>query len=220
MMGARYVAVLLVLLASGTVEGQQREESEIERDARLARQSGGLVAGVWLLDIPDPAGAVSVSTSPYVEGYYRRGLDRHLAVESSVGVLRREETERRASTIGGETTNRRTSWIVPLMTGLRFYPTDPGARLEPYVGAGIGLALGIQEQSGDAGGLLGGSGGTSMETGFGFNGTAGVELALSRVFRLTGGAGYQWVRFGNDVGAAGTYRGLRATGGFVYRFQY
>jgi hypothetical protein len=220
MRAAVYMAAALMLLASGGVAAQQRAESELERNARLARQSGGIVAGAWLLEGVATAANVNASAWPYMEGYYRRGLDRHLAVESSIGLLRREETERSTGAIGGETTTRRTSYVVPLLTGLRFYPTSPGARIEPFIAAAIGLGLGIQEQEGAAGGLLGGGGGTTMETGFGFNGTAGLEVALTPAFGVTGGAGYQWTRFGTAVGPVDTYRGVRVTGGLVYRFQF
>lgn len=209
---------LAVLMVGAPVAGQ-RAESEPELNARLARQAGGLVAGFWDVRGVERAG-VTASAWPLIEGFFQRGMDRHLALESTVGLFRREETEVTSGGLGGERETRRTAYVVPLLTGLRFYPTQPGSTVEPWVGGAVGLGLGIEETAGTGGTLLGGSGGTRVETGFGFRGTAGVEVALSRAFRVGAGGGYQWMRFGAPVGATDTYRGLRATAGLTYRFQY
>jgi hypothetical protein len=209
---------LLLAAAATHASAQQRPESPQEVEARLARQGAGLMFGVWNVQGVDREG-VAASTWPFIDGYFQRGLDRHLAIESTAGLWRREETETRGG-LTGQTTTRRTTYVVPLLTGLRFYPTEPGTRIEPFVSGAIGFALGIEDNEGAGGGLLGGGGGTRVETGFGFRAAGGVELALSRAFGVAGGAGYQWIRFGSPVGAVDTYRGIRVTGGLTYRFQY
>jgi outer membrane protein W len=209
---------LILLLGSAAGSAQQRPESEQEVNARLARQGAGLFAGIWNVQETERTGVVS-STWPLLEGYFQRGMDLHLAIESSVGLWRQEETETHSG-LGGQTTTRRTTYIVPLLSGLRFYPMQPAAGVQPHVGAAVGLALGIEDAQGADGGLLGGGGGTRMETGFGFRGGAGVEVSLSRAFGAGVNAGYQWLRFGSAVGGLDTYRGVRATAGLTYRFQY
>jgi hypothetical protein len=219
MHGLNWSAAAAVLLLAGVVPGsaQARPESEVEVAARLARQSAGLAVGVWRVQDLARTG-VTASAWPLIEGHFQRGLDRHLAVESSVGLWRRQETET-ASGLGGTTTNTRTTYIVPLLTGLRFYPTPPGTRLEPVIGAAVGFALGIEDGAA-TGGLLGGSSGTRMETGLGVRGAGGVEYALGGAFGVSAGAGYQWFRFGSAVGPTDTYGGVRVTAGLTYRFQY
>jgi hypothetical protein len=211
-------ALLLVLATAAAAEAQQRPESPQEVEARLARQGAGLQFGVWRVEGVD-RGGVDASTWPFIDGHFQRGLDRHLAIESTAGLWRREELETRSG-IGGATTTRRTTYVVPLLTGLRFYPTAPGTRVEPFLSGAVGFALGIEDGQGASGGILGGSGGTRVETGFGFRGATGVEFALSPAFGLSAGAGYQWIRFGSRVGPVETYRGVRVTGGLTYRFQY
>jgi hypothetical protein len=212
------VGLSMLLAAAMPASGQQRQESPQEVEARLARQGAGLLFGIWNVEGVDRAG-VDASTWPFFDGYFQRGMDRHLAIESTAGLWRREETETRTG-LGGEATTRRTTYIVPLLTGLKFYPTSPGSRLEPFMSGAVGFALGIEDTDGAAGGLLGGGGGTRVETGFGFRAAGGLELALSPAFGVAAGAGYQWLRFGADVGATDTYRGVRATAGLTYRFQY
>ncbi|HUG98106.1 MAG TPA: hypothetical protein VMQ83_02920, partial [Gammaproteobacteria bacterium] len=139
----------------------------------------------------------------------------------SAGVWRRQETETSSGGLGGATTSTRTSYIVPLLTGIKFYPfTTAESALEPFIGAAIGLALGVEDAEGGGGGLLGSGSGTTVETGFGARGAAGIELRLSSAFGATASAGYQWLKFGNPVGVTDTYHGMRVVAGLTYRFQY
>lgn len=102
------------------------------------------------------------------------------------------------------------------------YPgTGPEAALEPFLAAGAGFTLGVDDRSAVGGGLLGGgSGGTIMVAGVGLKGGAGVEYRFSRAFGLSVLAGYQYVRFFEDVGGDRSYKGLVVFGGLTYRFQY
>jgi opacity protein-like surface antigen len=217
-LATRLAMLLLATVTALPVSAQQRPESPQEVEARLARQGAGLLFGTWNVQGVERSG-VQASTWPFVDGYFQRGMDRHLAIESTAGLWRRQETETRSG-LGGQTTTERTTYIVPLLTGLKFYPTAPGSRLEPFVSGAVGFALGIEDNQGGGGGILGGGSGTRVDTGFGFRGAGGVEFALSPAFGLAAGAGYQWIRFGSPVGATDTYRGIRATGGLTYRFQY
>lgn len=223
MSGIRASMVAILLLACGAAAGmaqQQRAESEEEKNARLARQGAGLSAGIWQVQDVDREG-VDASKWPLLEGYFQRGLDRHLAIESSVSVWRREETETSSSGLGGTTTTTRTSYIIPLLTGIKFYPaTTAGDPVEPYIGAALGFALGVEDSEGGGGGVLAGGGGTAVETGFGARGSAGVEFRLTSALGAGASIGYQWLKFGNRVGPIDTYKGLRATAGLTYRFQY
>jgi len=65
-----------------------------------------------------------------------------------------------------------------------FFPvTRPEQHVEPYVKAGAGFALGIDDRSGSGDGLFS-TAGTSLVPGFGPTGGAGVEWRLSRVLGL------------------------------------
>ena len=161
---------------------------------------------------------------PLFEGYFERGLDRHLALQTSVGLWRRtQEIESSGGIGGGTTTERVASWIVPMFTALRFFPlTGPDATLEPFAEGGVGFALGLDDRQTEAGGPLGlGSGeGIATVLGFGFKGGLGVEWRFSRALGLSVGGRYQWIRFVEDVGGDRIFRGFGAAAGLTYRFQF
>jgi hypothetical protein len=198
------------------------QESDLERDARLARSGAGLRTGAWQLSELRDADNATTSTWPYIEGYFQRGMDMHLVIESSIGLYRRQEEF--AGTDGplGTPASTTTSYILPLLTSLRFYPfTRPGAPLEPHALAGIGFSLAIEDQEGGAGGLLGQrSPGTAMVTGFGAKGGAGLDLRLTDAFGASALATYQWLRFADPVGGIETYAGPVFTAGLTYHFRF
>ena len=180
------------------------QETEIEKQARRARRGGGIRAGFWNSDVAPETSSRSVQ----LEGYFQRGLDRSLALESSVSVWRAIAT----SPQGVETR----AYVIPLLTSLKFFPiTEPGDAVEPFVLAGIGFALGLEDQDATS---IGGSG-TSVVTGFAFRGAAGLELSMTRGFGLSISGKYQWVRFGEPIINTETFSGLGLEGGVIYRFQ-
>jgi hypothetical protein len=217
----RTATVLLVtlMLIPATSTAQ---ESDLERDARLARSGAGLRVGAWQVSDLREAENATTSTWPYIEGYFQRGMDMHLVIESSIGLYRRQEEFAGTDGLVPRPASTTTSYILPLLTSLRFYPfTRPGAPLEPHALAGIGLSLAIEDQEGGTGGLLGQrSPGTAMVTGFGAKGGAGLDLRLSDAFGASALATYQWLRFADPVGGIDTYSGPVFTAGLTYRFRF
>jgi opacity protein-like surface antigen len=222
----------LILLAAPTVASAQaaaREpqrdtanaNTDLERRAHLARRGGGVRVGMWdVRALTAPSGA-KVSVTPVFEGYVRRGLDLHLALEHSIGVWRRTQTVTQSGgPLGGSTQSTAESYVIPQFTSIAFFPlTRPHQRFEPFVKAGAGFALGIEDRSGDAGGLFGGTG-TSLVPGYGLTGGAGMEVRLSSAVGLAATGRYNWVRFLQDFGGRRTYEGFGAEVGVTYRFQF
>jgi hypothetical protein len=219
---ATLTGAILALLALGglphPLHAQDQEPDRVE-EAKLARSGAGIRVSYWNLnDLPEVQNG-SEGRWPLLEGYFQRGVDRHIAIESTVGVWRRQaETEGGGGVLGSGTGSAVTTWIVPLLTAINFYPfTGPEAGTEPYISAGAGFALGIEDA--ESGGTFTG-GGTNAATGFALKGETGAKLRLSEAFGLSFFAGYQWARFGNDIGNTRTYSGFNFGGGLTYRFQY
>ena len=87
-------------------------------------------------------------------------------------------------------------------------------KFEPFVTAGAGFALGIEDEDKTA---IGG-GGTSLVTGFGMRAGAGAELELAGRFGTSALIKYQWIRFGQEVGDEDTFRGFALEAGLTLRF--
>jgi len=186
-----------------------------ERAVQRARKGAGLRLGVWQDPAPSPSG-VQVSSTPAFEGYWQRGLDRHLVLETGIGVWER-------STRDASTGDNIGTYVVPMTTSLKIFPfTGPESHLEPYVSAGAGFTLGIDDRSTSGGGILGaaGSSGTFMTLGFTGRGGAGLELHLSRAFGVQVGGGYQYTKMFEDIGGQRTFKGPQVGGGLTYRFQF
>jgi len=217
---------VVVALGAGAAgaRGQEDSASDPEKQARRERQGAGLRGGIWdVRDLTEVSGA-KYSTSPAFEGYFQKGLDLHLAIESTAGVWRRRQTMEQDGGLGGGTVREEVnSYVVPLFTALKLYPfTRPDDAFEPFVSAGVGLALGIDDRTTTSSDLLGlGAGsGTAMLTGFGFRGGAGVEWRFSQAFGLSASGRYQWIRFGGELGGERTFKGPAFEAGLTYRFQY
>jgi hypothetical protein len=198
---------------------------DLEKRARLARRGGGVRVGTWDVRGLNTTSDAVVSKTPAFEGYVRRGLDLHLAIEHSVGVWRRTQsvTETTSNPLGGTTqsTSKVETYVIPQFTSIAFFPiTRPEQRFEPYVKAGAGFAVGVDDRTGDGGGLFSGGGGTSLVPGYGLSGGAGIELRLSNALGLTGAGRYQWVRFFQELADKRTYEGFGAEVGVTYRFQF
>jgi opacity protein-like surface antigen len=213
---ALWFSVLLLAglaVGPGVAAGQRVDETDEERAARLARRGAGLRAGAWFVKV---ASDVDVSKSPAFEAYFQRGLDQHLTLESSLSVWW-AKTMTEQTPPGGSQVEETASFVIPLLTSLKLFPfTDVSSRLEPYLLAGIGFALGVEHESENT---IGGDG-TSLVTGLGFRGGAGMELHISHTVGVTAGVKYQWIHFNEEMGGQGTYAGLGVAGGFTYRFQF
>ncbi len=200
-------------------------ESDVEREARLARRGAGLRVGGWIVGTPDVADQVESSSSPYFGGYFQKGLDRHLAWVNNVGLWKRTQRfESSGGLTGGTTTEKIDSYVVPLFTALKFHPlTGPERPVQPFLDGGAGFALGIESRTTEqTGGVsVGGtSSGTRTNVGFGFQFGTGVDWWLGRMFGLSTQVRYQWVRFTQDLGGESTFDGVAFDAGLTYRFQY
>lgn len=220
------LAIGLLLVLTPASASAQATDLDPERAAELQRRVGGVQAGVWLpRDLPEVSGA-EYGTTPFFTGFARRGLDRHLAWENTVSFWRRtQEREVGGGITGGGGKESVTTYVVPLLTSLTFYPaTGPGATLEPFLRAGIGLTLGVDDRQGTSGGGLLGAGareGVIMYTGIGARGGVGADLWFSPTLGLTVASQYQWIRFlEGEPGGLATYQGPVFEAGLIYRFQF
>lgn len=216
------IALAFLCPAADALAAQNKPESRPVLDSatmrenavKRERQGAGLRGGTWqTTGLAEVAGA-SYSTLPALEAYWQKGLDQHLAVETSGGFWGR--TQRDAN-------GRVSSFAIPMLTSIKLYPgTTVRDPLEPFISAGGGVTLGIDDESGSTGGLLGGGGGsgTNLIIGIGLKGGAGFEYHAGRAFGLQAGASYQWIHFLNPVGGYSDYKGPLIWGGFTYRFQY
>jgi hypothetical protein len=213
-------SLLVLVTATGAAAQDKQPESKQEETARLARKSAGVLISTWgLLDSP-ATGATTADDSPLGIGYFRKGIDKHLAVETTVGVWRRVVTTPASGGLGGSSGGKTTALLLPQFTSLKLFPfTTPDMPLEPFISAGVGFTLGFQSSSG-SGGLLGGGGGSGMIAGVGGNGGAGVEWRFSPAFGLTAGGHYTYIQFFDNLAGEKLYRGTGATLGMTYRFQY
>jgi hypothetical protein len=196
---------------------------DLERHARLARRGGGVRVGTWDVRGLTTTSGARVSQTPAFEGYVRRGLDLHLAIEHSVGVWRRTQsiTQTSSGPLGTtQSTSTMETYVIPQLTSITFFPmTRPERRFEPYVKAGAGFALGVEDRSGSGGGLFSADG-TSLIPGYGVSGGAGVELRLTNALGLAAAGRYQWLRFFQELSGRRTYEGFGAELGVTYRFQF
>lgn len=207
-------------LNAGSVESESVEDA-ISR-AKAARGGVGLRVGTWSVrDLPSDDGA-TYSRSPHYEGYFQKGLDSHLVIENTLGLWRWvQDIEEEGGPLTSDSREVVSTYLVPAFSAIKFYPiTRPGNRLEPYVKAGAGLILGIENVESSGAALPSLSPGTSASTGFGLNGGVGVDWAFSPAFGLTAGGHYRWLRFGESVGGKRTYQGLGLDLGLTYRFRY
>ena len=227
--GLRAAVVLMAILgtASSRLAAQAPAQAPAHPDTadqavkrvKREREGAGLRVGSWMVsNLATPSGASS-STLPAIEGYWQKGLDRHLVIETSAGLWHRQQ-----SSGSGPSAESVGSFVVPMFTSLKLFPfTGPEDKLEPLLTAGAGFVLGLDKQNTVSGGLLGGGGGSSslnIVAGVGVKGGAGFEWRFSEAFGLNALAGYQYIVFAQDVGGQGSYKGLVLYAGLTYRFQY
>lgn len=221
---ATALGMLFAAVWAGGASAQDKDkkkETSAEEKARLARRGAGLVIGSWAM-VDDPAsGSTTTSDSPIGEGYFRKGMDQHLALETSAGVWRRVITTPASGGLGGSSGGSTTAVLIPQMTSIKLYPfTTPSSKAEPFLSGGLGIVIGIQSQSG-SGGLLGGSGGVSqMLVGFGGGTAAGFEWKLGNSFGILADFHYTYLQFFDELAGEKLYRGTGVKAGLTYRFQY
>lgn len=222
-MFARHAALALVVAASlaapaADLVAQDKlaltDSSAVrEQNVKRQRRAAGLRSGAWAVSGLGQASGATYTSTPAFEGYLQRGLDRHLVLESSAGFWYRSQRT---------SAGRNNAYVIPMMTSLKLYPaTGPEDAFEPFVSAGVGFTLGVDDRDGGTGGLTGATGGgTMLLLGLGAKGGAGIEYRLGQAFGVTLGGGYQYVRFFEEMGGERTYRGMQAFGGLTYRFQF
>lgn len=202
--------------ASRREAGRDRDSIEArERLVKRMRSGAGVRLGSWQVQSLTQVSGATTSSLPAFEGYWQKGLDRHVVLETSAGLWARTQRA------GGESVG---SYVIPMLTSIKLYPaTEPGQSLEPFITAGVGFTLGVDDRNGgSAGGLLGSSSGngTMLVPGIGLKGGAGIEYRLGAAFGVVMQAGYQYVRFFQEVGSDRTYKGVQLFGGMTYRFQF
>jgi hypothetical protein len=193
-----------------------------ERRTQMARRSGGVRVGSWnVRNLATPSGGRE-SETPAFEGYVRKGIDAHLALENSIGFWRRREVVTASGgPIGGSSTSTLDAYIVPQQTAIIFYPvTGPEQRLEPFLRGGVGVTMGVEDRKGDGGSLFTGGSGVSFAVGFGATAGPGLEWRPTNTVGLAISGRYQWVRFLQEFAGRETYQGLAADLGITYRFQF
>ncbi len=208
-------------LGAGGLRAQERRDTtdQVEQRVKRERAGAGLRVGTWQVSNLDTPAGVSSSTLPAFEGYWQKGLDRHLVIETSAGLWHRQETSG-----SGASAESDGGFVVPLFTSLKLFPfTGPEDRLEPLLSAGVGFVLGLDKQNTVSGGLLGGGGASSalnVVAGVGAKGVGGIEYRFSQAFGVTALVGYQYIVFAQDVGGQSSYKGLVIFTGLTYRFQF
>jgi len=231
---ARSIGPLLILTSSlvwtaialgedGVSPEERKHFQERPEAVRLQRSGGGLRIGMWdVQDLKDIEGAED-SRTPAFEGYFQKGIDAHLVLESTFGFWKRSQRVERAGSLGSFATEEIHSYVVPAFSALKLYPfTGPRSSFGPYADAGVGLALGIDDREVTSDGLLGAGtdSGTSFLTGFGFKTGAGLQWMFTKTLGLDASGRYQWIRFSDELGGARTLKGFGIFGGLAYGFQY
>lgn len=199
--------VLAALLASASAGSAQQRRGPMGRGA--VRHSVALGFGYWDVTSEAPPAGVTQRDAPLYTLSFERGLRPHSAVETTIGLWRRVlETDARTGVFGGGSSQKISTYLVPLTVGAKLYPfTTAISPVEPFGLVGAGLVVGIDHSKP---GTLEGSGGTNFVSGFGLRAGAGIQARLGRVFGLAVRGGYLWTHFGADVGVARTFRGFHA----------
>ena len=212
--------VVLSVVASSALGATNDDPSA---QAKRARGGGGLRVGTWQVIGLDEPGAPSSTETVAAEGWYQKGFDVHIALESTLGFWQRTQTVGESGSIIGSSTDRKVqTYLIPTMSTLKLYPaTHPGSPLEPYLAAGAGVVFGVDHEavSTTDPAVVPGTTNT-FHTGLGIQTGAGIEWNTPSAFGLTVGGRYQWASFGEDVGGKALYRGPAYFGGVTYRFQY
>jgi outer membrane protein W len=216
--------VLCMIAATAAPAFAQKDSLDAdERRVRRERSGAGISGGFWSVRGLEKRDGVDYSNSPSFEGYLAKGLDLHLTLENTLGLWIRTQEVPGSGGLGGGSSEVIKSYILPQFTAIRFYPVSrPDDGLQPFVGAGAGFAIGIDDrETGSGGGLLSGMGsnGIAFVPGFGLKAHAGTEFR-GKALGVSISAKYQWIRFFQDVGGEQTFGGIGADVGFVYRFQY
>jgi opacity protein-like surface antigen len=194
----------------------------IESQASRARGGAGLRVGIWQVrDLADPPSGTASESANY-EGWFQKGLDLHLVLESTLGFWQRTESSTEPGPLATETKRDVNTYLVPAMTAVKLYPvTRPSSPLEPYVSAGVGAVMRIQRnQVSSTDPMVLPVDETSIQTGLGIQTGAGVDWNPPGPFGVRLGGQYQWASFGENTPGTKLYRGPGVSVGVTYHFRY
>lgn len=191
--------------AQGPADLERRVASE---DSSRHQEIAGLRVGSWRVSGLERLPDSSYSTIPVFDLFYQRGLGERTALHLGVGMWHRGRVNS-AGTLG--------TWVAPLFAGVKLYPAGgPGGRIDPYLSAAGGPALGFELRRSSGHGSL--QSGWTAAIGAGGEGGAGVELNLSRSLGLAVDVQYQWIEYlAGRMDGPDTYRGAVIGAGVTYR---
>lgn len=220
--GRTLIWAAIALLSLAVAPPSHAAGDDVEARTKRARGGAGIRVGTWhVLDLDTPPSGSS-SESASFEGWFQKGLDLHLALESTMGFWQRTQSSTESGSLGAVTQREQQTYLVPTLTALKLYPaTRPSSPLEPYLLAGVGVVLGIdREQVASTDPLVPVGEFTTLRTGLGIQTGAGIDWNPGGAFGVTLGGRYQWATFGEDVGGQRLYRGPGVNAGLTYRFRY
>lgn len=211
--------IVLAMLVTLTFQGVARAApaDSVEAHAQRARNGGGLAIGSWN---PDQLAGVRSEDLPGFQAWFEKGIDLHLSWLNSVGYWRRRSTWTTANLLTGTTRHERQTHLVPTLTSLCLYPfTKPTDRWEPFVNAGAGPVLAIQQEKSSSG--TGSTGQpTAMHAGLGIRAGVGVEVRMNPEFGLRAGAHFESASYDDSLEGQRLFKGWGGDLGLTYRFQY
>lgn len=211
---AALLAAVLAGLVAGAPPAAAQEGADLERrtaaEDTARREIAGLRVGSWQVQGLQRLPEASYSTIPAFDLFYQRGLGERTALQLSVGLWRRGRVNN-AGTLG--------MWVSPLFAGVKAYPAGgPEGRLDPYLSAAGGPALGFElRRSSGFGSLVSG---WTAAIGAGAEAGGGLEVELTRRLGLALDARYQWVEYlAGRLDGPDTYRGAVLGAAVTYRLD-
>ena len=211
-----HLGLLLALVAAAPVARAADATDDVTARTQRARNGAGVLVSTWQPD--EPTGFLN-SETPAFQAYLQKGLDQHLAWENTLGYWQRTSKWSDTQPLVGTTNHELETYLVPTITALRLYPFDlPTTAIEPFVSAGVGPVLGVQQNKTTGG--LSPVNETTMHAGLGVRAGAGVVLHASEAFGITAGGHFESASFGTDMVGNKLYQAWGVDLGLAYRFQY
>ena len=211
-----YAGVLLSLSVCAGLARAADPVDNVAAGTQRERNGGGVQVSTWQ---PKKQAGVSNTGMAAFLGYFEKGLDLHLAWQNTLGYWRRTTTWSETQ-LTGTTKHELETHLVPTITSLRLYPfTTPSDRVEPYLNAGVGVVLGL-EQDKLSDGITTTNSGYTMHTGLGIRTGVGVDVRANDAFGIMVGGHFESASFGEEKPGERLYKGFGADVGLTYRFQY
>ena len=130
------ILALTLLLAPGGLVAQMHDQKPQLTDSatlrenavKRQRQGAGLRAGTWQTTGLSVVSGASYSTLPALEGYWQKGLDQHVAIETSGGFWGRTQRD---------SNGRVSSFAIPMLTSIVDSFSESGGRTPGLQGAAV-----------------------------------------------------------------------------------